>query len=310
MIKRTLYFGNSAYLSKKDDQLVIRLPEVEKNQTLPETFKKEAHATVPIEDIGVVVLDNQQVIITHALLSALIDNNVAVITCNDNHMPSSLFMPLSANTEQNERFRNQLNASEPLKKNLWQQTVEAKIRNQAFVLKKRGIKIDNMLHWVESVKSGDTENHEARAAAYYWSNILPAVPDFRRRRDGIPPNNIFNYSYAILRAVVARGLAASGLLPTLGIHHHNRYNAYCLADDIMEPYRPYADEIVCKIVDTGIDLQELSPTLKKELLIIPALDIFIDGESSPLMVGLQKTTASLVKCFEGETRKIVYPEMT
>ncbi|MBI5219742.1 MAG: type II CRISPR-associated endonuclease Cas1 [Bacteroidia bacterium] len=308
MIKRTLYFGNPAYLHLNNKQLMIRLPEVEKNESLPLSFKKEATTSIPVEDIGVVILDDKQVTITQGLLAALLDNNVALITCNETHHPTGLMLNLCSNTLQNMRFRTQLEASEPLKKNLWQQTIIVKINNQAALLKMQGVKTDNMLHWAQSVKSGDTENHEARAAAYYWNNLFDGRLHFKRDRFGEPPNNLLNYGYAILRATVARGLVGSGLLPTLGIHHENRYNAYCLADDIMEPYRPFVDKIVCDIVDSGENYSEINKSLKQQLLTIPAIDINIDGESSPLMVGLQRTTSSLVKCLEGEQRKIIYPE--
>ena len=162
------------------------------------------------------------------------------------------------------------------------------------------------------MKSGDAGNLEARAAAYYWRNFFkpfPALKDFTRDRDGTPPNNLLNYGYAILCAVVARALVSSGLLPTLGIHHHNRYNAYCLADDIMEPFRPYVDELVFAIVrdHAGEDL-ELTKDIKASLLAIPTLDVVIAGKRSPLMVGVAQTTASLYKCFSGELRRIAYPE--
>jgi CRISP-associated protein Cas1 len=309
MIKRTLYFGNPTYLSLRHAQLVIRLPEVEKNDTLPETFKKEAVKTIPVEDIGVVVLDHKQITITQALLGALLDNNAAVITCDDSRLPSGLMLPLAGNTLQTERFRAQIDASQPLKKNLWQQTVSAKIANQAALLAKLGKPVDNMKYWSSNVLSGDQQNHEARAAAWYWKNLFPPEWGFLRERNGIPPNNLLNYGYALLRAVVARGLVSSGLLPTLGIHHRNKYNAYCLADDIMEPYRPFVDEIVVKITRSGNDFQELTKEIKQELLGIPVVDIHIGNESSPLMVGLQRTTASLARCFQGEVRKIVYPEL-
>ena len=162
--------------------------------------------------------------------------------------------------------------------------------------------------WASEVKSGDSDNMEARAAAYYWKNLFP-IEGFNRDRDGISPNNLLNYGYAILRAVVARGLVTSGLLPTLGIHHHNRYNAYCLADDIMEPYRPYVDELVYNIVASDMDCNVLNKDLKAKLLMIPTLDVVIVGKRSPLMVAVSQTTASLYKCFSGELRKIVYPEM-
>jgi CRISPR-associated protein Cas1 len=308
MIKRTLYFGNPTYLSLTNSQMVIRLPEVEKNAELPEHIKSESKKAVAIEDIGVMVLDHQQITITQALIDALLQNNVALITCDSTRHPTGLMLPLAGNTLQSERFRDQIDASVPLKKNLWQQTVQMKIKNQASVLRRAGVPVDNMMHWSNSVRSGDPDNFEARAAAYYWKNIFPEELEFTRERNGFAPNNLLNYGYAILRAVVARGLVSSGLLPTLGIHHRSKYNAYCLADDIMEPYRPFVDVIVREIVHSGVNINELDKGIKHQLLSIPVMDIWIEGDRSPLMVGLQRTTASLVKCFSGESRKILYPE--
>ena len=310
MIKKTLYFGSPSYLSLRNAQLVYRMPEVEKNDTVPVIFKKEAERTIPIEDIGVVVIDNKRITITSGLLEALLENNCAVITCDSRSMPVGLMLPLYGNTLQNERFRTQIDASQPLCKMLWQQTVKQKILNQASVLKKAtGIMPKNMLIWSNNVKSGDSENLEARAAIYYWRNVFPNIPDFIRGKDEEPPNNLLNYGYAILRACVARGLVASGLLPTFGIHHHNRYNAYCLADDIMEPYRPYVDELVIDLMARVGDYSELARDIKAELLVIPTLDVMIDGKRSPLMIAVGQTTASLYKCFCGEIRKISYPEI-
>lgn len=308
MIKKTLYFGNPTYLSLRNEQLVIKLPEVEKGD-LPDSFKQEAVRTIPIEDIGVIVLDHKQITITQGVIEKLLENNCALITCGNNRLPIGLMLPLCGNTTQNERFRCQLNISIPLQKQLWQQTVQYKIHNQASVLRSaRGVIVKNMLAWVKEVRSGDPDNLEARAAAYYWRNLFPGIPDFTRDRGGCPPNNLLNYGYAILRAIVARSLVISGLLPTLGIHHHNRYNAYCLADDIMEPYRPYVDELVIKIVDSGVDCTELTKEIKSQLLTIPVLDVVLGRERSPLMIAVGQTTASLYKCFSGELRKIVYPE--
>lgn len=308
MIKKTLYFGNPTYLSLRNEQLVIKLPEVEKSD-LPDSFKQDAVRTIPIEDIGVIVLDHKQIILTQGVIEKLLENNCALITCGDNRMPVGLMLPLCGNTTQNERFRCQLNISLPLQKQLWQQTVQYKINNQASVLgSTRGTIVKNMRVWVKEVKSGDPDNLEARAAAYYWRNLFPEISDFTRDRGGVPPNNLLNYGYAVLRAVVARSLVISGLLPTLGIHHHNRYNAYCLADDIMEPYRPYVDELVVKIVDSGVDCSELTKEIKSQLLTIPVIEVMINGERSPLMIAVGQTTASLYKCFSGELRKIVYPE--
>lgn len=311
MIKKTLCFSNPAYLSLRDAQLVIKLPEVEKAENLSADFKKSAEVTRPIEDIGVVVLDNKQITITQGALEAMLENNCAVITCDSNHMPVGLLLPLVGNTTQNERFREQLDASLPLRKQLWQQTMQQKIRNQTAVLNLcSNAETKCMQAWANDVRSGDPDNYEARAAVYYWKNLFGHIPGFIREREGVAPNNLLNYGYAILRAVVARSLVASGLLPTLGIHHHNKYNAYCLADDIMEPYRPYVDRLVYEITEQyGIDV-ELSKDIKAELLSIPTLDIVIGGKRSPLMVGVAQTTASLYKCFSGELRKIAYPDLT
>lgn len=310
MIKKTLCFSNPAYLSLRNAQLVIKLPEVEQADNLTEDFKKATELTRPIEDIGVVVLDHKQITITQGALEALLENNCAVITCDSNHMPVGLLLPLVGNTTQNERFRDQLSASLPLRKQLWQQTMQQKIRNQAAVLSTHSdAETKCMQVWANDVRSGDPDNLEARAAVYYWGHLFGHIPGFIRTREGVAPNNLLNYGYAILRAVVARSLVASGLLPTLGIHHHNRYNAYCLADDIMEPYRPFVDSLVYDITEQyGVDVQ-LSKDIKAELLSIPTLDVVIAGKRSPLMVGAAQTTASLYKCFSGELRKIAYPEL-
>lgn len=308
MIKRTLCFTTPAYLSVRNKQLVVKMPEVEKSD-LPDSFKAETVRTVPIEDIGVVVLDNKQITITHGALEELLANNSAVVTCDNSHLPVGLLLPLCGNTTQNERFRCQLDASLPLQKQLWQQTIQFKIRNQAAVLESLGRETGNMHAWSNSVKSGDSENLEARAAVYYWRNVFTDNPNFVRSREGDFPNNLLNYGYAILRAVVARGLVSSGLLPTLGIHHHNRYNAYCLADDIMEPYRPYVDKLVLSIIDRYGKVDELTNDIKQELLAIPVIEVNINSQRSPLMIAVGFTTASLYRCFSGESRKIVYPEM-
>ncbi|MBO5838183.1 MAG: type II CRISPR-associated endonuclease Cas1 [Bacteroidales bacterium] len=308
MIKRTLCFSNPAYLSLRNSQLVIKLPEVETNSSLPESFKAEATKTIPIEDIGIVVLDNKRITITQGVLEALLENNCAVITCNESHLPIGMHLPLVGNSTQTERMRNQIEASLPLKKQLWQQTISAKILNQATILKQiRGTEVRNMLKWASEVKSGDSENLEARAAVYYWQKAFPMIEDFSRSREGVSPNNLLNYGYAILRAIVARALVSSGLLTTLGIHHRNKYNAYCLADDIMEPYRPYVDRLVMQLYDKYPDCKELTKELKAELLQIPVLDVMISNKRSPLMIAVSITTSSLQKCYAGESRKIIYP---
>lgn len=297
MIKRTLYFGNPAYLKTKNDQLVIEMHDSGETKS------------APIEDIGLLILDHQQITITQALLAKLLVNNTAVITCNDTHHPTGMLFNLDGNNLQSQKFKAQVEATVPLKKQLWQQTVICKITNQAALLLKERQEYRLLLTYAKEVKSGDSENHEAKAAAYYWKRIFPDFLVFKRERYGAPPNNLLNYGYAILRAVVARSLTASGLLPTLGIHHRNQYNAYCLADDIMEPYRPFVDKIVCHIIRGNGRFLEMTPFMKKALLEIPAMDVKMDGQKSPLMNAVQRTTASLAKCYEGKARKIIYPEL-
>lgn len=295
MIKRTLCFSNPAYLSVKLNQLIISFPD------------KEEKKTIPIEDIGVVILDSPQITITQTVLVKLLENNSAVVTCNSSHHPIGLQLCLDGNTLQSERFQKQISASEVLKKNLWQQTIQSKIYNQAMFLQELGIPIRNMLLWSRSVTSGDTKNHEARAAAYYWENLLQSHDNFKRERFGEYPNNFFNYSYAILRAIVARNLVGSGLLPTLGIHHKNKYNAYCLADDIMEPYRPYADRLVLETIQKYPDKEDINKEIKSMLLTLPVIDVKINKQQRPLLVAVAETTASLAQCFAGKRRKIKYP---
>lgn len=307
MIKRTLYFGNPAYLSLRNAQLVIRKSDdgdLPSDEDLLNPVK-----TIPIEDIGVVILDNKQITITSSAIAALLDNNVALVTCNEKSMPTGLMLPLESHSVQSERFKDQLGASLPLRKQLWQQTVVAKIRNQASVLKYvSGVEADNMIIWSGKVRSGDSGNMEARAAAYYWKNVFPEVDHFSRDRYNPYPNNFLNYGYAILRAIIARSIVASGLLPTMGIHHHNRYNAYCLADDIMEPYRPFVDRLIIDIMAETKE-KELNRSIKARLLGIPVLDVTINGHRSPLIIAATTTTASLYKCFSGESRRILYPEL-
>lgn len=293
MIKRVLCFENPARLSLKLAQMVVELQDVTR--------------TLPIEDIGVVILDHKQITITHALIDALLANNVAIVTSNDKHLPVGLMLPLDGNTLQSERFRAQIDASEPLKKQMWQQTVVAKILGQAHVLGSQHIEHTNMLKWAKDVRSGDTDNMEARAAAFYWRNMFEKDA-FIRDPQGLPPNNLLNYGYSIVRAMMARALVGAGLLPTLGIHHHSRYDAYCLADDIMEPYRPFVDMKVMEMWKKGGITSDISSEQKRELLGVTTMDVNISGHRSPMMLAIQTTAQSVQKCFSGEARKIIYPD--
>ncbi|MBE6201125.1 MAG: type II CRISPR-associated endonuclease Cas1 [Rikenellaceae bacterium] len=292
MLKRTLFFSTPLDLSLKNNQLVVstrQMPEVKNS--------------VPIEDIGFVVLENQQINITLPLLNALSDNNAAVIICGDNFMPNAMLLNLDSNTTQGEVYRAQIEASEPLKKGLWKQVVEAKIRNQAALLNKLGKDGDRLKPYYSNVKSGDSDNREGIAAKIYWNELFGE--DFIRSREGSSPNNLLNYGYTLLRAAVARALMGSGLFPAFGIFHRNRYNAFPLADDIMEPYRPFVDEIVFDLWANGE--QELTKQIKADLIHILYVDTRFGKLLRPLEVGLTFTTASLAKCFAGEAKRLSYP---
>ena len=293
MIKRTLFFSNKCSLTTKHEQLII------KNDA-------KIEKTVPIEDVGFIVIENQETYISIPALSKLSANNVSVIFCDNKHMPQSMLLNLNNHHIQQELFRHQINASEPLKKQLWKQIIKHKIKNQSSLLI-RNEKNDTPLEYYQSkVLSGDSDNREAAAAAYYWKNIFDFK--FKRERNGVYPNLFLNYGYIVLRAAVARALSGSGLLNTLGIHHHNKYNAFCLADDVMEPYRPLIDAKVLEIIDE-YDEQDLITPIKLELLNVLAQTVYFEDKKSPLIVALSRTTSSLQQCFAGKTRKILYPKL-
>lgn len=291
MLKQTLFFAHPAKLSMKDKQLVITQKDC--NEVI----------TRPIEDIGFVVIENQQVSFTIPLLNELVSNNAGVVICDAKGMPSSMFMGLNNNVTQAESLKYQLSVSEPLRKQAWKQIVEQKIRNQASVLDKSGIKCHNLKAYYGSVLSGDTSNREGIAARRYWAFLFGK--NFRRERDGLPPNNLLNYGYALLRAATARALLGSGLLPALGLFHRNRYNAFPLADDLMEPYRPYVDEIAFGAAGEGV--LELDKEVKVRLLKLLVTDVKIGEMTRPLSLALSTTSASLLKYYKGETKKITLP---
>lgn len=292
MLKRALFFSTPYCLSLRNGQMIIHTREA------PDMQK-----SVPIEDIGFVVLEDQQISVTLPLLNALSDNNVAVILCGDNRMPNAMLMNLDSNKTQGESYRAQIDASEPLKKGLWKQIVEAKIRNQAALLRKLGRDGDKLKPYYMNVKSADADNREGIAARIYWSELFGA--NFTRFREGTPPNNLLNYGYTLLRAAVARSIMGSGLFPAFGIFHRNRYNAFPLADDLMEPYRPYVDEQVYDLYRQGYE--QLTREVKSALLRVLFADTRFDNVTRPLEVGLTFTTSSLAKCFAGIRKKIAYP---
>ena len=295
MLKRTLVFSNPMTLSLKNCQLVLAYKDDPDNKV-----------TIPIEDIGVVIIEHQQVSITIPLMNALVEGNVQVVMCNNRGMPSAMLQSFEGNNLQGENLRNQMGAGEVLKKQLWKQSVEAKLRNQAELLNKVGQEGDRLKQYYQNVKSGDADNREGIAARIYFSELFGE--SFLRDRTVPGINALLNYGYAILRAATARALVSSGLLPAIGIFHHNRSNAFPLADDVMEPYRPYVDEIV---YDMAMQAKlDLTKEVKAELINVLYADTQFSRVTRPLSVGLTLTTASLSKCFAKEQTKLSLPFMS
>ncbi len=292
MLKKSILIEKKSSITCKNLQLKI------KNET--------REASIPIEDIGFLVIDNPEVYISITALNLLVENNAAVIICNKVHLPNGLFLNLNSHHIQQEIFKHQMAASQPLKKQLWQQTIIEKIKNQGYLLGQITQNKNKFEYLASKVLSGDTTNMEAVAANFYWKSFFEI--DFKRERFGDYPNNFLNYGYAILRAATARALSGSGLLNTLGIHHKSKYNAFALADDIMEPFRPLVDETVYHIM-VNYDEQELNTQIKSELLNILTRTVYFKKEKSPLMVALQKTASSLQQCYSGKRKKIKYPKL-
>jgi CRISPR-associated protein Cas1 len=295
MLKRTLYFTKPSYLSVKNKQLVVELKE------------DSSVKTVPVEDIGFMVIEDMQISLSTPLIEELMNYNVAVIFCDSKHHPQSMLLNFEGNHQQTEVYRQQVAASEPLKKNLWKQTVEAKIENQAKALIKLGIDADPLPHLANQVKSGDSDNREGMAARIYWKKLFG--DEFNRERYGDWPNALLNYGYIILRAATARALTGSGLLPSFGIFHKNRFNAFCLADDIMEPYRPFVDLLVYDLYQKYPESVALEKEMKAEILNILSADVGMKNNTRPLMVALTHTSATLVACYKGERKSIEFPEV-
>ena len=280
----------------KDKQLKVTDPET-----------KEEKGSVPIEDIGLLMLDHYQITLSHQLIQELMKNNVILISCDERHLPLAGMLPFSGNTLFSERVKTQIEVSEPLKKQLWKQTVECKIQNQLKVLEQLGKYAFPMYEYLKEVKSGDTTNMEGIAAQHYWKYLIDN--DFLRDRFGDYPNPFFNFGYGVLLSIIARALVDTGLLLVLGIFHRNKYNPYCLASDIMEPYRPIADLLVMKWLQLHPEKQSLDKESKTFLLQIATQDVNIEKLVRPLIVGVKMTASSLLKCYTGEKRQISYPEL-
>lgn len=295
MLFRSIYIGNPSYLKLKDNKMKILCPET-----------KTEKGSVSVEDLGLLMLDNFQITISHQLIQRLMGNNVVIISCDAHHLPHGIMLPLHGHTEHSDRIKDQMAASEPLKKQLWKQTIECKIENQTEVLKRLGNYFEPMIEYKNNVKSGDITNMEGIAAQHYWKYLINL--DFLRGRFGDSPNQFFNFGYSVLRSIVARAIVETGLLPVLGIFHKNKYNPYCLADDVMEPYRPFVDFLVMDWLKVYPDSEELTKEFKAYMLNIATKDIKIEKLKRPLLVAVKMTTSSLYKCYTGEKRLISYPE--
>lgn len=293
MLKRTLHLGNPAHLSVQNKQLLIELKD-----------ENRSKHSVPFMDIGMIIMEHPHITLSSSVMEQCMYENIALIACNKNYMPVGMFLPFDGHSEQTQRLIVQTEISLPLKKQLWQQTIKAKIKNQALVLSKLGKNNHQLLALAEKVLSGDSTNCEGHAAFYYWNEIFGT--DFSRSQSRETPNAQLNYGYAILRSIVARAISSTGLHPSLGIFHRNKYNAFCLADDLMEPYRAFVDLLVLEIIADEAS-EELTRTQKIELLKLPQIDVMIGKLKRPLFHAVSHTTAGLYKCFVGKNRKIPYP---
>ncbi|MHC5061658.1 MAG: type II CRISPR-associated endonuclease Cas1 [Planctomycetota bacterium] len=298
MIKRIIEISRArTYLSISLGQLVIKEAGAETGR-------------IPCEDIGVLLVDQQATVYTHSVFTTLLANGAVVVLCDGVHHPAGMFLPLESNTVQSERFREQINAKQPLKKRLWKQVIQTKIRHQAKLVKDSTLTYKNLLALARRVRSGDPDNIEAQASKRYWRTYLQDEK-FRRNTDGAVPNNILNYGYMVMRAAVARAICSAGLLPTLGIHHHNKYNAFCLADDMLEPFRGFVEAKVRDIYEScePETLDNLDQGTKAQILEVLYKEVEIGGFKGPLMVGLHRTMASLQRCFAGEQKKLELPKL-
>lgn len=311
MIGKTLYFSQPVYLSIRNGLLIAKFQEENLTSELKSRLNAQNELSFALSEVAYIILDHAQITLTQKVFECCMQENVAIITCDSTHIPTGLCLALYSNVLQSERYREQIQVSKPTMNKLWAQIVKQKIINQGRVLCV-WYPIYDFSYFEDSansVKSGDSSNVEAKVANFYWSRLFPDVQGFVRRREGVPPNNLLNYGYAILRAITARAIVATGLLPTLGLHHTNRYNPYCLADDLMEPYRPYVDNIVCEIIhEKGIS-DTLDKETKARLLEISFIDVHFKTEVCPLMNGVQKTVYSLYRYFCGEAKKLYLPEI-
>ena len=293
LIKRTIEISREpAHLTVQHSQLVLKRDG-------------QIVGQAPCEDVGVVLVDQPQVSYSHAALTALAESDAVLVICGRNHLPVAVLLPLADHTQVVWRINEQLAISRPLKKQLWKQLIQAKIRGQALNLALGSPARSKLLDYARQVRSGDPTNLEAQAARVYWQNWLPDEV-FRRDADAEGLNSLLNYGYAVVRAAVARALVAAVLMPSLGLKHTNRSNAFCLADDLVEPLRPIVDDRARELYRQGYET--LDTEAKAGLLRLLAEDVRLGEETGPLMVAMHRYIASLVRCFQGEAKRLLIPQ--
>ena len=303
MIKKIVEISSARMrLSIKYGQLIIK-------------EDSEQVASIPCEDIGVLLVDHQGACYTHCVFTELLQCGAAIVLCGGKHHPAGMLLPIEGNSVQTERFRQQIEAKEPVKKRLWKQIVKAKIKHQARLAGKDSDIYKTLMVLRDRVRSGDPSNIEAQASRKFWPVYLQDLDStgspqtFRRKINGAPPNNMLNYGYMVMRAAVARALCSAGLLPSFGIHHRNRYNAFCLADDVIEPFRGFVEAKVRDIYINNGPIDDLDQPTKAKLLEVLYQPVKIAGYEGPLMVGLHRTAASLQRCFAGDQKLMDLPEI-
>lgn len=298
MVKRTIDISGDpaagpTRLSVDHDQLVITRDQAEIGR-------------VPIEDIGILILDTQSISLTQPVLKRITHHGGAVIVCDDGHTPAALMLPMHGNDLTARRIRAQAAMSRPRKKRLWQQIVRHKVIGQAINLPEDHRDRARLLKMSGQIKSGDTGNIEGQAARFYWPSLLGE--DFRRDPDGLPPNGLLNYGYMVMRSTCARAIVAAGLHPVFSLQHVHRNNTFALADDLVEIFRPAVDRVVKKLVNDGVGF--IDREAKRPILELLTQPIVVAGQAGPMMVQLARIVSSLVDCIEGRAKSLELPEQT
>lgn len=298
MIKRIIYCETPSYITIKNKQLTIKFKDLKISST-----------TIPVEDIDMLLIDNNQITITSSVLKSLQDNKVALIICDDKHMPSGLMLPINGNSLQQERFNLQINMKQSYKNKLWKQIIFHKIKNQSHVLKvvhKSYIKLEYLS---KEIKLGDSTNREAQASIYYWKNIFTdKITKFNRDKNGNYPNNLLNYGYMILRSMMSKNIVSSGLSPTIGLFHKNQFNTFCLADDLIEPFRPFVDKIVYDLINNDNVDEILTKEQRKKLIQIITLEVVSNNEITSLGLAMQNFVNSFVCFLKNEKKELEFPK--